>query len=426
MIISSRPISSWLGFGGGESTMGGSPIDSLAFFALIVAAFVVLSRRGLNWQLVISRNWPIFLFYAYLLFSVLWANSPQVSFKRWFKEFGNIAVLMVILTEENPQQALRAVFVRCAYLMLPLSVVFIRYFPSLGRYYSNHGGQGEFTGVTTQKNSLGALVLVCGFILLWDWLEIRREQHSSRELRKHRIIHWSLLLIGLYLLHMSHSATSMVCFGIGVVIVAATRSPWLRNRLQILGVIALLAVGGFWVLDQTIGIKQEVVAQLGRDMTFTGRTDVWRELLNLHTDPVFGVGFMSFWDDEQYRSKLPYWVAFSAHDGYLEEYLAGGWAAIFFLAIMLLAIGFRINNRLMRDGDYGVVRFAVFAITLVVNFSESNFACMTPVGFLFLIAAIGCAPGFEQKTSDEFADARDTSNVGFESNHDLQVSPAFH
>src|SRR5437867_8617627 len=126
-IIGSRPVSMWLGFGGGTDTLEGSPIDALIFFILIFAAFAVLSRRALNWSQVISENWPIFLFYAFLLISVLWANSPLISFKRWFKEFGNIAVLLVILTEAKPQQALRAVFVRCAYLLLPLSFVFIRY-----------------------------------------------------------------------------------------------------------------------------------------------------------------------------------------------------------------------------------------------------------------------------------------------------------
>src|SRR6266496_3968167 len=75
-IISSRPVSMWLGFGGGTSTMEGSPVDSLVFFILIFAAFVALARRRLNWLAVISENWPIFLFYGFLLISVLWANSP--------------------------------------------------------------------------------------------------------------------------------------------------------------------------------------------------------------------------------------------------------------------------------------------------------------------------------------------------------------
>jgi len=388
-IIGSRPVSMWLGFGGGVNTLEGSPVDSLVFFILIFAAFVALSRRRLNWIAVISENWPIFLFYAFLLISVLWANSPFVSFKRWFKEFGNIAVLLVILTDPRPQEALRAVFVRCSYLLLPLSLVFIRYFPSLGRFYSSHGGEGEITGVTTQKNSLGVLLLVCGLVLLWDWLELRKEQQPSKAMRLETKIHFGLLLLALYLLHLSDSKTSTVCLFFGAAIIIATRLPFFRKQPHLLGMGALAVVLMFWVLDETVGIKQNVVAGLGRDMTFTGRTDVWRELLSLHTDPLLGVGYMSFWDDKRLQSQLPEWVGHSAHNGYLEEYLVGGWVGIFFLVVMLLAAGLRINKALRWDGNYGAFRLAVLVAFLIGNFSESNIACMTPMGFLFLLAAIG-------------------------------------
>ena len=388
-IIGSRPVSMWLGFGGGINTLEGSPVDSLVFFILIFAAFVALARRRLNWLAVISENWPIFLFYAFLLISVLWANSPFISFKRWFKEFGNIAVLLVILTDPRPQQALRAVFVRCACLLLPLSLVFIRYFPSLGRFYSSHGGEGEVTGVTTQKNSLGVLLLVCGLVLLWDWLELRKEQRPSKAMRLETKIHFGLLLLALYLLHLSDSETCMVCLFFGAAIIIATRLPLFRKQPDLLGMGALAVVLTFWILDQTVGVKEKLVDGLGRDMTFTGRTDVWRELLALHTDPVLGVGFMSFWDDKYYQSQLPDWIAHSAHNGYLEEYIAGGWVGVFFLVVMLLTVGLRINKALRWDGDYGAFRLAVFFAFLIGNFSESNIACMSPIGFLFLLAAIG-------------------------------------
>jgi exopolysaccharide production protein ExoQ len=389
-IIASRPVSMWLGFGGGTSTMEGSPVDGLIFFILIIAAFTTLSRRSLNWSQVISENWPIFLFYAFLLISILWANSPLTSFKRWFKEFGNIAVLLVILTEAKPQLALRAVVVRCAYLLLPLSFVFIRYFPSLGRFYSSHGGEGEIMGVATQKNSFGVLLLVCGLVLLWDWLELRKEQRPSKAMRLETKIHFGLLLLALYLMHLSHSATSTVCLIVGAAIVGATRLPFFRKRPDLLGVAALTVVLTFWILDQTVGIKEDVVSGLGRDMTYTGRTDVWRELLALHTDPVLGVGFMSFWDDEHYQRQLPEGTAHSsAHNGYLEEYIGGGWVGISFVIVMLLGVGLRINGALKHDGDYGAVRLAIFSVFLIHNFSESDIACMTPLGFLFLLAAIG-------------------------------------
>jgi O-antigen ligase len=85
-------------------------------------------------------------------------------------------------------------------------------------------------------------------------------------------------------------------------------------------------------------------------------------------------------------------VAKSAHNGYLDQYLGGGWVGVGLLLLMLLGVAVRINRELRWTGDYGALRFAILAITLVANFSESNFACMTPIGFLFLMAAFGYRP----------------------------------
>ena len=84
-------------------------------------------------------------------------------------------------------------------------------------------------------------------------------------------------------------------------------------------------------------------------------------------------------------------MAFSAHNGYIEVYLAGGMLGVSFLILMLLGTGLKINGDLQRGGHYAVVRFAILVAALMANFAESNFACMTPLGFLFLLAAIGYA-----------------------------------
>src|SRR5581483_9084912 len=133
------------------------------------------------------------------------------------------------------------------------------------------------------------------------------------------------------------------------------------------GRLALALVLIFFVLDSLFGVKEAIVQGLGRDMTFTGRTDLWRELLAAKTDPIVGTGFCSFWSDEYYQSRLPEDLAGgrSAHNGYLEMYIDGGWVGIFFLAVMMVAIGLRINRQLAASGDYAVVRFAVFIVMIV-------------------------------------------------------------
>lgn len=393
-ILASRPVSCWLGFGGGTDTLEGSPADRLFYFAMIIAALVVLTRRKVIWSSLIPENWPIFLFYGFLLVSVLWANSPLSSFKRWFKEFGNIFVLLVILTEEDPQQAIRAVFVRCGYVLIPLSMVFIRWFPDLGRRYNIHSGEMEAIGVTFQKNSLGAMILVCTILILWDWYEQGRNgtERPKKQARRDNILRVMILLLGLWLLRMSDSKTSIVCLSLAAGIFFITRLPVLQQRLGMLGALVLGAVLVVYALDQQFHFKDSLLEDLGRNSTLTGRTDVWRELRNVGTDPLLGTGFMSFWDDERYQSKLPDWVAFSAHNGYLEVYLAGGWVGVLFLSVMIIGVGYRVNKALAAGTDYSVFRFAVFVVGVIANYTESNFACMTPLGFLFLLSAIGYAP----------------------------------
>lgn len=386
-IISTKPLTSWLAIhGDGSTSMEGSTIDATFYFTLIVAAFYILQKRALDWGEVIGRNWPLFLFYGFFLVSVLWANSPYVSFKRWFKEFGNILIVLVILTEPDPRQALRTIFTRCAFQFFALSVVYIRYIPALGRRYSRSGGL-EITGVTTQKNTLGALVAICGLFLLWDWIEKSRKNVPRS--RWERLIVPTLLGLGIYLLYLCNSQTAMMCLIVGTVILLSSRFPFLHKRIGTFGLWAIILAGSFYVLDQQFGLSKDVVGALGRDMTFTGRTDVWEVLLNAGTNPIVGTGFMSFWDDPFFRDNLPYWVSSSAHNGYIEIYIAGGWVAVGLLALTLLWAAFRINHALKDGSNYSVIRFALLMMALLMNFSESNVACMTPMGLLLWLAAIG-------------------------------------
>jgi len=390
-ILLSRPITMWVGFGAGSDSLEGSPLDRLFYFAIIFLALHTLSKRNVNWSLMLSKNWPIFLFYGYFLVSVLWADSPISSFKRWFKDLGNVFVAAVILTEVNPMEAFRAVFVRCAYILIPLSEIYIRYLPEQGRHYSRSGGL-EITGVTTQKNSLGIMALICCLVLIWDWFE-RLRPGAKRMKRFDRYLPVVILLFGAYLMHLSDSKTSMVCMALGTVVLLSIKLPFLRKRVGALGGYTMGAFGSFFLLDWLVGgVKEMVVGGLGRDMTFTGRTDVWHDLLELHTDPIIGTGFCSIWSDERYLSQLPL-VAGSAHNGYLETYLDGGVLGLVVLGVLLLAMGWRVNRQLRTLEDYSLIRFTILLAIIVGSFSESHFGRMGPLWFVFILTSLTIPTG---------------------------------
>lgn len=388
-ILASRSMSTWLSGGirtnPGYSPLDGSPIDMLFYIVLIGAASIAVLKRKSDWWPFILRNWPLVLFYLYLLVSVLWAESSLASFKRWFKEVGNIIVAMVILTEQNPRQAFRAVFVRCAYLLIPLSVVFVRYFPNLGKHYTE-GGDLEVIGVTDQKNSLGAMILACGLVIIWDLFENKRPARKQRD-RLGLLLKAGILILGAYLLRYCDSKTSIVCLALGGGILATTRMPGLRKRVGHLGLWTLGIILLFSLIDALFGIKEAAVKSLGRDLTFTGRTNIWEVILQNNIDPLFGTGFYSFWSDQHYLSKMPV-IPHSAHNGYLEIYMDGGYFAVALLAILLGVTALRINKEISLGATYAVVRYAVLVVAVVANFSESNFARMTPINFLFILVAI--------------------------------------
>ena len=80
-ILTSRPLSAWLNLGGGSNTLEGSPLDRLFYLVIICISLLILAKRNVDWKHVITANWPIFLFYAYFLVSVSWADSPPLLFQ---------------------------------------------------------------------------------------------------------------------------------------------------------------------------------------------------------------------------------------------------------------------------------------------------------------------------------------------------------
>jgi exopolysaccharide production protein ExoQ len=389
-ILCSRPVSAWLNgrFLERSEYVGGSPIDMLFYLTCIVAASIIVLNRRPAWSTFLSRNWPIVLFYLYLLVSVLWAESPFDSSKRWFKEVGNIMVAMVILTEANPQQAFKAVFLRCAYLFFPLSYVFFRWFSGLGRIYPHHGGLLEVIGVSDQKNNLGAMLMICCLVIVWDLLDNIKSARNKRD-RVGLRLRVGILFLGLYLLFLCDSKTSMICLALGGGILATTRVPALRKWVAhfspwILGFIVL-----FNLSDAFLEIKEALVEGLGRDMTFTERTDIWQFVMQMHTDPLFGAGYDSFWTDQHYLSQVPEGMPLSAHNGYLELYIDGGYIAVALLILLLVVAALRIKKQMISGGMYPFVCYAVLVMAVVANFYESYFARMTSLGFIFLLTAVG-------------------------------------
>lgn len=401
VILGSRPVSLWVAgskvyaestsIGGMGNDVSGSPLDLIFFMSVIGSSLFVAWSRGVKWSKLFSANSLIALFYLYFAISVCWSGDPGGSIKRVTKDFGLLFVISVIFSERDPLQAIRAVYVRCAIVLLPLSVVFIKYFPGYSRVYAINGDI-LITGVTTQKNSLGETALVLALFLVWDCIETRRPGVRLTWSR----IPWDpaiLLLMAAWLLHLSQSKTALICTIVGSFLI--TRSGWLVSKAINRTVLAVALSLPFLLFSsqEFSSIISPFVQALGRNMTFTGRANIWDHITIETVNPIIGSGYWNFWGGSgghaiatSMNTSVP-----NAHCGYVDLYLDGGIIGLTLLFMLLVGSGDRMLKHLAESHDsnrYQRVRFALLVTAIVYNLSESHFARMSPIWFTTLLVIL--------------------------------------
>ena len=308
--------------------------------------------------------------------------------KRWVKDLGNPIMALVILTERRPYEAVGAVLRRLAFLLLPLSVLFIRYYPELGRAY-HADGSPMYTGVGHQKNDLGLMCLMAGIYVFWELLQ-RREKTHPAFIRQHKIVAVVLTGMLVWLLHLSDSQTSFVCLVAAVLLLLLGRTPFMARRpARILGVL-FCAVLAIWLLDEVLHVKELALSFLGRDPTLTNRTVVWQTLEGFEVNPIVGAGFMSFWTGARMEEvwRLLGAGINQAHNGYLEQYLNLGYIGVAFIAVIMLSGLLRVRRHLSVDPAAGMLRLCFIVTAVLYNYTEASFYGMNNIWLLLLLACL--------------------------------------
>jgi exopolysaccharide production protein ExoQ len=391
LITGSRFFSQWLVILGvplGDSTMeDGSPIDALVFLALIVGGFRVLGRRRVTLAEFARNNHWLTIFLLYCFIAILWSDFPLVAFKRWIKILGHPIMALIVLTDPNPQEAVRRLFKRSAYVLIPLSILFIKYYPDIGRGFDPFAGIGYNRGVTTNKNELGYDCMIFGLFFFWNTLLALRIENRKSKINE-LLLSVGFLAMVLWLLRISSSATSLSCIVIGSFTILALGLKFVNKRF--IGVYLVVGILAFAVAEPIFGIYTGVLNILGRDATLTDRTEVWHDALRLQPDPIFGAGFESFWLGDRLDKLWAkwWWRPTQAHNGYIETYLNLGFVGIALLAGLMLGTFRKISLDLLRRFQFARFRLGFLFAILIYNFTEATFKGVHIVWTVFYLIAI--------------------------------------
>ncbi len=387
----SRSASQWLGMSPPPTDtasvyLEGSPIDRSILMALEAAALIVVALRGRKVVPILRKNWALWLFFCYAALSMVWSDYPFVTFKHWIKGIGDVLMILIVLTEPDIPQAVKRLFTRLAFVLVPLSVLFIKYYPQLGRVL-NLSWEMEPVGVGTQKNSLGELCDFLGLALLWR-LRGAYNNREDRNRRRRLLALGAVLAMVIWLLWTCNSMTSICAFSMASgVMLLSTKPAFRRNPSTVHLLVAGVLISTMYALFfQSSG---DLIQSLGRNPTLTGRTDIWALVLSMPSNRALGVGYESFWMGARLQK---IWNTIQglrlneSHNGYIEVLITLGWIGLALL-VVLITTGYRnVIAAYRRDPDTGSLRIAWFLAPLITGFTEAAFRMMGVPWIIFLLA----------------------------------------
>jgi O-antigen ligase len=400
LINGSRQPSQWLGLSDGslgQALYEGSSTDQVVYGALIVAGIVVLAKRGVQISQLSKNSWWIILFFLYEGISCVWSDYSFIAFKRWIKASGDFVMVFVLLSEPYPVRAITAAIKRSGYVLIPLSVLFIKYYRGWGMAI-DEWGRSYYTGVTLDKNMFGYLLFAYGLFFASGLVCAFRDDSLSRVTRRTDLVCYGLLLAMVaWLTPLANSKTSLLAFVSGIAVILALQFPRIKRHLWVF-LIAIVCIGV--IADQLFSVKGAVLEASGRDASFTGRTGIWETVLSEPINPVVGTGYTSFWLGERLEriwAHYPKTRLLQAHNGYLEVYLNLGVVGLVLLGGVLWT-GLRNARRRLagaahyKTGNVDDSLFETFAIAyilayLLYNTTEATFQGLNFLFIIFLLLA---------------------------------------
>jgi exopolysaccharide production protein ExoQ len=403
LIISSRAVSSWFGsttpldalYGDGVYS---SPVDQAVSLGLLTVGLMALIARRRKIGSLVRQNGPLVLFYCFAGLSILWSDLPYFTFKHWIKAVEDVVMVLIVWTDRDPVMAIRRILIRAGFILIPLSLLFCKYYPDLGRGFDKDWNT-VYNGVADTKNTLGIICLIFGLTSLWCFLGAWRRRKSAGRTRR-LLAHSILLGFVIVQLGMAHSVTASVCFVLsGAVMVVVCRSQGGNAARVHFAVVAALCCALV-----PLFIAPSLVKDMGRDTTFSGRTVIWHVLPTFVRNPWLGAGYESFLSGPRLvQLKAIIDKTFQeAHNGYLEVWLNLGWIGVSLFALLVIT-GYRnAVAAYRRDATIGSLRLAFFVAVLMEGLTEASFRMMSPTWFLLLWAMIDNSMAFRLSPRGEW------------------------
>jgi len=343
---------------------GATPLDgnlfgrmSMGISYLAVAVMLVTYRREV--LIVVRRNWPLAALVSLGFASSLWAETPELSFRRCGAAAGTTLLGVALAVKLTLEEQLRLL----SWLFRILSILSLACVILLPSYGISDTLEQEWRGVFGFKNFFGSMMAVS---LLIEW-------QLPANTRWSKVLNRAALLLSAFLLIRSNSLTAMTAFVGAFVLVNIYKFATLRLRMPlyatVVATLLIVSLGSVLVTPKS----DAIAAFVGRSSDLTGRTEIWHWVISfIQERPILGYGYAGFWT-ESASAAIEHAIGshMYSHNGYLDTLLTNG-ALGLSLALVFLGTGLKraLDWSVQGESYTNLWPLAFLSFFLFYNFGE--------------------------------------------------------
>jgi exopolysaccharide production protein ExoQ len=328
---------------------------------------------------LLLRN-PCFSLYCLLpIISPLWSLVPDLTLKAGmaFTGFTIIAFYVGARYEWRELSDL----LRWGYTSI--GIVSVLRYPNVGK---------EFAGITSHKNSLGSIMVVS--TALW-YLHYSQNAKTQKE----RWIALLFMLFSFYLVRITSSGGSLIN---SLMLIAVVSSLSFLSKLKfqwaftfIVGFMAFGTLASVYILDN---LESIVVGGLGKDLTLTGRTEFWPQLIAAANQrPWFGYGFDGFFQQDLIGAQTPAYFIYTpngfqpktAHNGAISILLSFGYPGLTLILVSLVTnLIFAVRELSRRPLAQAGVPIIYLVFIILNNITEGSLSDIGDVWLAYVLLTV--------------------------------------
>jgi len=331
---------------------------------MITAALITCNLR--EFMALIWKHKLLLLLLALALVSATWSDEKAFTFRRSLVLIASTCFGVYLGSRYTMREILRLVCI-AGIIAAIASYLLIWRKPDLG--ISSGVTEGDWQGIFSQKNTLGRFMA----------LEVLFFFIGAIAEKKWRGLYIVGGLFCLPLLIMAKDATALLSVPLLFACLLLFQMARRRSLVKMVALISAVSATAAGIVFLIIIEPRKLLLMMGKDTTFSGRTDIWAMVWQKFLDrPWFGYGYSAFWMGKDGKQSADIWEALHwsvphSHNGFLDVLVQVGVVglALFFVGY---AVFFWKALRCARASKsiLGLIPLMYLSFMLLFNFSEGS------------------------------------------------------